>query len=70
MSRLDRLARQLAARECDQAVVRLPGGKLGLMPADSPRFAAMLNAPAWAARVVGVFSPAINAAELARQVSA
>ena len=66
--RFERLYRQLAARECDQAVVRSENGRLMLVPAASPRLSAMLSAPEWAARVLGVFSPNTPFDELAEQV--
>lgn len=57
--KIARLHRRLAARECAQAVIRLPNDKLDLMPATSPRFLAMLARGPWSARVVGVFLPGV-----------
>ena len=67
--RLARLHRRLRARECMQAVIRLPNDKFDLMPASSPRFLAMLGSELWAAQVVGVFSPDIDYSVLCEEVS-
>lgn len=68
--KIARLHRRLAARECAQAVIRLPNDKLDLLPAASPRFTALLRSPAWACRVLGVFSPDIPFDVLCGEVSA
>jgi hypothetical protein len=67
--KLERLHRRLVARSAPQAVV-CHSGKFDLIDADSSRFSAMLNTPAWANCVLGVFSPDVPFDVLREEVSA
>ena len=59
-TRLARLHRQIAARECNQAVLRMPNAAFVLVPVDSPRFSAIMQSEPWSARVLGVFAPGVS----------
>jgi hypothetical protein len=66
---LQRLHRRLLARSGPQAIV-CRADKFDLLAADSPRLAAMLKTPAWASRVLGVFSPDVPIDVLRGEVAA
>jgi len=66
--KLARLHRQIAARACNQAVLRMPDASFGLVPVDSPRFPAIMQSAPWSARVLGVFAPGVALSVLSAEL--
>lgn len=62
--RIKRLHRSIKGRVHPVAVVLTDNDDFDLVPWQSVRLEALLRSPKWAARVVGVFSPAVTLDDL------
>ena len=68
--KFSRLVRRIRAQAGACALVRHSAEKFDLIPANSPRLAALLRAPAWSVRVIGIFAHDVSADDLRRELRA